>query len=183
MSGKDDPQTIATASIHEPVDFALRPEAEARAALAQALGLRGLRKLSFQGRISPENARDLVLEAALGATVVQECVVTGDPVTTRIDEEVTRRYLADLPEPTGDEVEMPEDETADPLPAHLDLAEVMAEALALALPPWPRAEGVEPVDNTVTEPGKAPMTEAELKPFAALKTLTEKRKTDDGEKG
>lgn len=183
MSGMDDPQTIATASVHEPVVFALRPEAEARAALARELGLRGLRKLSFQGRIFPENARDLALEAVLGATVVQDCVVTGDPVTTRIDEEVTRRYLADLPEPVGDEVEMPEDDTADPLPAHLNLSEVMAEALALALPPWPRADGVEPVDITVTEPGKSPMTDAELKPFAALKSLTEKPKTGGDENG
>ncbi len=183
MTDKVDGTTIATASVHEPVAFAYAPEAEERAALADGLDIRGVKKLRFEGRILPENARDLVLEATLGATVVQDCVVTGDPVTTRVDEPVVRRYLADLEEPTGDEVEMPEDETADPLPAQIDLAGVMAEALALALPPWPRAEGAEPVDITVTEPGKTPMTDDDAKPFAALKSLTQAPKNNDGEKG
>ncbi len=78
--------------------------------------------------------RDWRLEAKLGATVVQPCVVTAEPVTTRIDDPVTRRYLAQMPEPQGDEVEMPEDDSAEPLPDVLDLSAVMAEALALALP-------------------------------------------------
>ena len=78
---------------------------------------------------------------------------------------------------------MPEDETADPLPARLDLADVMAEALALALPAWPRAEGVAPVDLTVTEPGKTPMTDDEAKPFAALKSLARNANDTDGEMG
>lgn len=183
MSSDNDPHSIATGSVRDVVEFALKPDAEARAALAGYLGIRGIKKLTFIGRLRPLEKRDLVLEAVIGATVVQNCVVTGDPVTTRLDEPVERRYLAELPEPTGDEVEMPEDENADPLPATLELATVMAEALALALPPWPRADGVRPVDISVTEPGKAPMTDEDAKPFAGLKALAEKAANDGGKDG
>ncbi len=135
------------------------------------------------GHVQPLDQSDVSLEAMIGATVVQDCVVTGDPVTTRIDEPVERRYLADWRDPTGEEAEMPEDENADPLPATLVLAQVMAEALALALPPWPRAVGVSPVDISVTEPGKTPMTDEDAKPFAQLKALAEKAANDPGEQG
>ena len=41
----------------------------------------------------------------------------------------------------------------EPLPQALDLGEVMVEALALALPPYPRAPGVELGEVVATEPG------------------------------
>ena len=162
---------IKCQSVRERIRFSLEPDLDARADLAQTLGIRGLRKLKLVGHLSPHGARDLKLEARLGATVQQDCVATGSPVTTRIDEQVTRLYVHDLPVPEGDEVEMPADENADPLPTILDLEEVLAEALALALPPWPRAKGVEPVSVSVSEPGKSPMTDEETRPFAALKSL------------
>ena len=172
---------VRTAKVHEPINFELKPDAEARAALAAELDLVAVKKLTFAGQVRPSGARDLTLMAKLGATVVQNCVVTGDPVTTRIDEPVERQYVADFPEPELAETEMPEDENADALPDVLDLTEVMAEALALALPPWPRADGVEHVDISVTEPGKTPMTDEDAKPFAGLKNLTIPTGTEDGE--
>ena len=66
---------------------------------------------------------------------------------------------------------MPEDDEAEPLPAVLDLSEVMQEALALALPAFPRAEGVELGEAVYTEPGAEPMTEEKVKPFAGLAAL------------
>ena len=157
--------------IRDIVSFALEPDAPSRAAIASELGIVGLKKLRFTGTLAPSGRRDVTLEADLGATVVQECVVTGAPVTTRIEEEVTRRYLSDWIEPEGDEVEMPEDDSAEPLPAVIDVEAVMAEALALALPLFPRAEGVEPVEVSVAEPGQEPMTDEDAKPFAGLRAL------------
>ena len=155
--------------------FDLRPDAQARAALAEALGIDAIRKLSFAGRLVPEGRKDWRLEADLGATVVQPCVVTLAPVTTRIDEVVMRRYLAEMPElPSGSEVEMPEDDSADPLPDILDPGAVMAEALALALPAYPRAPDADLGEAVFTEPGKAPMTEADIRPFAGLAALKDK---------
>jgi uncharacterized metal-binding protein YceD (DUF177 family) len=167
-------RVLATAKITRAHPFVLTPGTEEREALAEDLDIRGIRKLTFRGEVTPSGGRDLTLEAELGATVVQDCVVTGEPVVTRIDTGVTRRYLADYAPPGGDEVEMPEDDSAEPLPAALDLYAVMTEALALELPLFPRAEGVDPVDLTVTEPGVAPMTDDDAKPFAGLKALRDK---------
>ena len=175
MTDHDTPTILRTQGITSPRAFDLAPDAVARAALAQDLGISAIRKLGFRGSVAPDGDDDLVLEAHLGATVVQPCVLTLDPVTTRIDETVTRRYLAHMPDlPEGDEIEMPEDDTAEPLPRTIDLLNVMAEALALALPAFPRADGVEPIDVSVTEPGKTPMTDDEAKPFAGLKSLRDR---------
>lgn len=154
--------------------FELLPDAAGREAVAAALGIRGVRKLRFTGALAPQGKADWRLTGELGATVVQDCVVTLEPVVTRIDEPVERLYMADWQEPQGDEVEMGEDTDSEPLPASLDLGQVMLEALALALPPYPRAEGVDPLEVSVTEPGKDAMTEEEARPFAGLKALRDK---------
>jgi uncharacterized metal-binding protein YceD (DUF177 family) len=89
---------------------------------------------------------------------------------------VARRYLAEMPEPEGDEVEMPEDDTAEPLPATLDLFAVLSEALALALPQYPRAEDAELGEAVFAAPGVAPMTDEEAKPLAGLAALRDRLK-------
>ncbi|SDO69203.1 Uncharacterized ACR, COG1399 [Lutimaribacter pacificus] len=163
-----------------PVTFELRPTPDENRAIADDLGLSGLRKLSFQGTLEPEGKRDWRLVAHLGATVTQPCVVTLAPVTTRIEEDVTRRYLAAMPGiPDEDEVEMPEDDSIEPLPDMLDLSVVMTEALALALPLYPRAEGAELEETVVTEPGKTPLRDEDTRPFSGLSALRDALKKDD----
>lgn len=167
----------------ETTAFEIVPDAQARRALAGALGLSDLRKLRLAGEISPEGARDWVLEATLGATVVQPCIVTLAPVTTRIDEPVVRRYT-DADEPAvapGEEVEMPEDDTREPLPEMLDLTEVLAEALALAVPQYPRIPGAEPGEMRAAPAGVRPLEDADMRPFAGLAALRDR--LEDGEEG
>jgi uncharacterized metal-binding protein YceD (DUF177 family) len=167
---------VADLPTSRPTAFDLRPDAGQMRAIAEDMGLSGLRKLSFKGSIRAEGRKDWVLEGMLGATVVQPCVVTLEPVTTRIDQPVRRLYLADpapiLPE--GEEVEMPEDDTAEPLGATIDPHAVMIEALVLALPEWPRADGAHLGSLTVTEAGQTPLTEEAMKPFAGLASLRDK---------
>ena len=164
---------LADLATRRATSFELVPTADERRAVAEALGIIGVKKLRFSGQLEPMGQTDWRLQAELGATVVQSCVVTLDPVTTRIDEPVMRNYLANLPEPEAAEAEMPEDDTNDPLPAVIDLAQVMIEALALALPLYPRAEGADLGDAVFTEPGAAPMTDDDAKPFAGLGALRE----------
>ena len=163
--------------------FVIEPDSAGRDAIVAELALRGLRKLRFEGALRPLGRTDWRLEARLGATAVQDCVVTLDPVTTRIDESVTRSYVAEMPEIEPGEVEMPEDDTVDPLPVTLDLAEVMIEALALALPAFPRAEGAELGSLVVTAPGLTPMTDEVARPFAGLGALKKalEKKDDKGD--
>ena len=155
--------------------FALVPDGTQMDAIARELSLDGLRKLRFEGQITSEGKSDWRLEARLGATVTQPCVVTLTPVTTRIEDSVTRRFLAQMPDdidPDGDdEIEMPEDETIDKLGSHIDLDAVMIEALALGLPMYPRSEGAHLNQAQFTEPGKAPTRDEDARPFAGLKAL------------
>lgn len=172
---------VADLGTAAPRTFAIEPDAGERARIAEELDLIALRKLHFEGRIVAEGARDWRLEAHLGATVVQACVVTLDPVTTRIDEAVVRRYLTDLPDPGPAEIEMPEDDTVEPLPREIDLGAVMIEALSLALPPFPRRPDAELGEVVVTEPGAAPLRDADLKPFAGLAGLKDRLTGDGGD--
>ncbi|SMY09636.1 YceD family protein [Flavimaricola marinus] len=160
--------------------FELTTTESQRQAVADVLGIVGVRKLTMKGTLIPLDRSDWRLEATLGATAVQECVVTLDPVTTRIDEKVLRVYRADLPPPEAGEIEMPEDDTEEGLPATLDLAAVMIEAVALALPAYPRKSDAEIGELVVTEPGKTPLTQSEMKPFAGLAALRAKM-SDEGD--
>jgi len=169
------PLRIADLGAQGPTAFLLEPDARTRASIAAELGIPALRKLRFAGEIRPLGKSDWHLTATLGATAVQDCVVSLQPVTTRIDEPVQRTYLANPPEvPEADEIEMPDDDTVEALPAVLDLGAVMIEALALALPDYPHAEGVTPVSASFTEPGAAPMSYEDAKPFAGLAALRDK---------
>ena len=163
--------------------FALQPDTEEMAAMARALGITDLRKMRFEGAVSPAGDRDWALSAQLGATVVQPCVVTLAPVTTRIEERVARRFVAHFEEPEGQEVEMPEDETLEPLPTSIDLYAIALEALSLALPAYPRAETAELDQTAFAAPGVRPMTDEDARPFAGLAGLKDQlaQKGEDGD--
>lgn len=166
-------QTLRFADLagRRPTEFALEPTAKDKETIAKELEVTAIKKLTFKGKVTPLDARDWELTAELGATVVQPCVVTLDPVTTRLDENIVRRYLAELPEIAGPEIEMPEDDSAEALPATIDLYEVLIESLALALPAFPRKDGAESGEIIAAAPGVRPMTDDDAKPFAALGAL------------
>ncbi len=171
---------VAELAARKPTRFTMALDEAALAALAADLGLLEVRKLTFKGELVPKGRHDWELTAKLGASVVQACIVTLAPVQTRIDEEVKRRYLADMPQIEADEVEMPEDDTVEALPQVIDAGAVMAEALALALPLYPRAPGADLGAVQGTPPGAEPIVEEKLRPFAGLADLLKQR--GEGEK-
>ena len=151
--------------------FALRPDTAALKTIAADLGLLGLRKLSFSGEVAAHGSADWRLTGALGATVIQPCSVTLEPVTTRIDVPVERLYLADYHDVEAPEIEMPEDDSIEPLRAWIEPEQVMIEALVLALPLYPRSEGAELGEQVYAAPGVQPMRDEDAKPFAGLADL------------
>lgn len=166
--------------------FELKPDATQ--ALMDRLEVLALRKARFAGRLAPEGKRGWRLEAQLGATVVQPCIVTLNPVTTRIEDKIVRRYVPNYDQIVGDATDsdgegmpMPEDDTIDPLPAIIDLMDVFEEALSLALPLYPRADGAELGDAKFAEKGVAPLEDKDLKPFAGLAGLKDKLENGDPE--
>jgi len=177
------PVRTSTLSTARGAEFDLRPDPAMMAALAGWLEISRLRKARFTGSIAAEHGGGWRLTGHLGATVVQPCTVTLEPVTTRIEEKVQRRYLPDYQDPASDaapddEIELPDDVDTEALGAVIDPGAVMAEALALALPLYPRAEGAGLDQTAFTEPGQDPMTDADARPFAALASLRDKLQRD-----
>lgn len=165
------PFRVATLSTRKPQRFDLRPDAATLRALAAYLDVTTISDLRFVGEIRPENRHDYTLDARLTARVLQPCGITLQPVATDIGETVSRRYLHDLPEPDSEDVEMLADDTVDPLPEVIDVGAVAAEALALALPPFPRAKGAALDRTSFAPPGALPLNDADLKPFAGLAAI------------
>jgi uncharacterized metal-binding protein YceD (DUF177 family) len=152
--------------------FAYVPDDDTAREIMAALDLSRLDKVRLAGTLTPAEAGGWDLTASLGATVTQPCVATLDPVRTRIDSEVLRRYRPDFHIPQdGGEMEMPDDDTAEPLPTTLDIGGLLLEELSLAIPAFPRAEDSDLGPRLFAEPGTTPMTDDDAKPFAVLGAL------------
>lgn len=158
----------------KPTRFDLRPDDAAREAIAAELGLIAVTSLSLRGEIRPVGKSDFLLDADLAADVTQPCVATLAPVPAAIREHVVRRYVADWREPTEEESEMPQDESFEPLGEQIDAGAALVEALALALPLYPRAPGAEFHELSVSPPGAEPLSPERTKPFAGLAALMKK---------
>ena len=153
-----------------------------RAGLAKRFGLIELK--SLKGTASMRHWRKLgvALEGRFEAEVVQACVVTLEPVPATLSEKFKVHFLpADMLEEQaggpGAEREIvidPEsDEPPEPFEAgHIDVGEMIAEQLALALDPYPRKAGV---DLDAIPAGEAEATnEAKPNPFAVLEKFKKK---------
>ncbi len=174
MTRSEIPQTrlrVAHLNPHQPTEFAIRPDAAGRETLAAELGLEGLPKLAFTGRIRAVDGDAWTVEGRLTARVTQPCVITLAPVSTDLNSEFRRVFSPHAATPEGDEVEMTDDEL-EPLGQFIDLAAIMAEELSLALPLYPRAEGAmldSPETDTPAEQGR--------KPFSGLADMLKDRKS------
>jgi hypothetical protein len=118
----------------------LEASAPERAALAQRFGIPAVGRLRAELLLTPEQDGAVLVTGRMEASVTQECVLTLDPVEQRIEERVALRLLpagrepADGPDDDADDIATAADGVA-------DLGEALAQQLALALDPYPRAEG------------------------------------------
>ena len=153
-----------------PVD--LSPDDEARARIAAALDLTAPPEVRLTGTITAAPNDAWLLEGRLTARVQQACVVMLAPVRTAIDEPVRRVYSPWASTPEGDEVEMSDDEI-EPLGPTIDAGAVLVEALALALPPYPRCDDAELPDAAVDPDGDG--DEGARRPFQGLADLLQRK--------
>lgn len=142
------------------------------AAVAETFGLLGVVELRVEARIARAGRDGWRLEGRLAASLTQACVVTLDPVAAEIDEPFHRRFEPGAKESDTEILVDPEaEDPPEPLGAGVDLGAVALETLALALDPYPRAEGVAFEPARAAPAGIDPLTDEEVKPFAALAAL------------
>lgn len=111
-------------------------------------------------------------EGRVTARAVQACVVTGEPMPAAIDAPVSVRFVEEVAAGAPDEEVELSAVDCDTLPiedGRIDVGELAAETLALALDPYPRSSGA---DAALREAGMS--GEAGVGPFAALQALKDK---------
>jgi uncharacterized metal-binding protein YceD (DUF177 family) len=145
---------------------AIDANAEERAALARRFGLIALDDLRAKLTLTPGRGDTVLVGGTLSAAVVQRCVVTLEPLPAVIEDEI-EAVFAD----GEDSHDVPEIEV-DPMAAEveplvggrIDLGELVAQHLSLALDPYPRSPDAPP------PPAEEPETPvARRNPFAVLK--------------
>ena len=148
--------------------------ARERAALARRFGLLGLDRFAATLRIGAADDRGLIrVDGHLSADATQACVITLEPAASRVEEDFcllfslkAGRAVAEA----GEVVVEPEGEgPPEPLGrAGIDLGEVVAQQLALALDPYPRAAGAAFAERIEEGTGPEPAAEG---PFTVLRSL------------
>ena len=166
------------------IDVLVIADPTERQALARRFDLLEVTSLRGHGRLERSGGRaELVLRGWLEADVVQACVRSLEPVPAAIRQPIRRRYLpavGDDPtraqgQPTAVvDLDDDDDEVEALTGRAIDLGEVFAEELGLALDPYPRAPGATTIEAELLGP-HVRVGEAESStPFAALRRLQEK---------
>ncbi|MDX2157965.1 MAG: DUF177 domain-containing protein [Hyphomicrobiaceae bacterium] len=141
-----------------------------RAGLAAALEILGIESLTLKARLRPRAGGRFMLEADLQADVTQACVVTLDPVATRVEGrlEIDFRPADTIEEQAEEELTGSALDEPDVEPIEngvIDLGRIVYEELASRLDPYPRAPGAE-LERTEAGPGADA-----AHPFARLAVL------------
>ena len=155
-------------SLHE-----IEANAEERQALAERFSLTALDSLCARIAVAPAAGGTLIrVSGRLEADLVQACVVTLEPLRSRISEAFDQLYS--LAEMVADDLEVevgPDDEDPpEPVgPEGIDIGELVAQQLAVTIDPYPRAEGASL--EALREAGLAGEAGTAEGPFAALASL------------
>jgi uncharacterized metal-binding protein YceD (DUF177 family) len=160
----------------EEVHRVLRPSTCERASIAEWLGAIAVEAFEANITLLRQGADLYRYEAHFAADIVQACVVTLEPVHSRLEEDFHRLYAvigSHVPRgrdrPTGGGVmSLSDEEGPEPIGSTaIDLAAPVLEELSLALPAYPRALGAR---FESPEKGESAVD----RPFAALETLRAK---------
>lgn len=139
------------------------------AALAERFGLPAIHTLKAELKISRWRGEGLKFKGHLKADIDQECVVSLE-VFQSVLEDRFESYFLPAGSTAGADAEMIEESDAEPFEnGIIDMGEVVAEAMALAIDPYPKKAGVTFADRLEPESE----AEASRNPFAGLSRLKE----------
>ena len=155
--------------------YKIEPTEQERKALAKRLQIVSVDKFCAEIALSAKKRGSVVtLQGSFEADVTQSCVVTLEPVKEHIAETFSLVYSEQTTE-DGLEIDVHYDDR-DPyepiIDGKIDIAEAACEHLALALNPFPRAEGAHFVD--IIEDDTTPAPTRVKGAFDALAALKKK---------
>lgn len=144
-----------------------------REALARRFGLIALDRLSASVKLARHAGDVIGISGRLVADVVQSCVVSLAPVPAHVETDFTVSYSAAASGRAAVELDPTADDGPEPLiDGEIDLGDTIAQELAIALDPYPRAPGaaVPPVAANPLD-GRTDRK----RPFSALEGLKKRR--------
>ena len=110
----------------------------------------------------------------LRASFVEHCVATLDPVASEIDEPVEAEYAPAAADGGEEVIDLNQPDPPEPLEGdRIELGELVAQHLSVALDPYPRKKGIEPLDWS--EPQRSEDGSDPDNPFSVLAPLHKKR--------
>ncbi len=157
-------------------DIAAEPEE--LAALAERMNLPAIRELKAHLELAPWKKGRIRVRGHFTAVIDQECVRTLDVFTSEVGESVDRIYIKPEFVTAGEMKESAEFDADAPdapdviVDDVIDIGELVAESLALALDPWPKKPGTTYVDyHSGEEREDEGRNDGSRSPFAALERL------------
>ncbi len=144
------------------------------AALAARLEIVAIKSLEAKLELNRLHSGDMVeVKGSFNAEITQECVVTLEPFEDKVSEEIVAYFAAPETIPSSEELNVEDDRSPEPYGPDrtIDLGELVAQHLSLALDPYPRKPGV------VFKLPKTMQEEvAQTHPFSVLVNLKDKKK-------
>jgi uncharacterized metal-binding protein YceD (DUF177 family) len=147
--------------------FELSADADTRAAVARIAGLRDLPRLQATFDVTRHGQGGLRVAGGVSATVGQSCVVTLEPLTNEIAEDIDLVFTPEAAAAKGQEADPQNaaaDETEPLIGGAVDLGALATEFLILGLDPYPRKPGA-----VFQAPADAKSDEGPFSALAALK--------------
>lgn len=130
---------LARLGVHEGI-YPISAKPEEREALARRFGLLSLDRLEAEIRLQRLAGGMVRVKGRLGGDVVQACVISLEPVASVLELDFTVLYgQAETGKSVVVDLETDETEPFDG--DAIDIGEAVAQQLALALDPYPRAPG------------------------------------------
>lgn len=163
------------------LELTLTPDSEVRHALADWIGASEISDMVADLTMRRAGKSDVKVSAGIRAHITQACVVSLEPVESRVDVTIKRRFSPRGEQPWFSEIEKPDAEPEilsvddDPPTWYdgltIDVGWFVSEELSLQVDPYPRKQGA------VFQSAKSEETEEkEASPFAVLANL---KKTED----
>jgi len=144
---------------------------EERAALAKRFDLLGIDRLEAVFSLKRAGGGVIHIQGEIEAAVTQACVVTLAPVPAKIAERFSADFAdEDRRRPAETDLDFEADDPPEPIRnGHIDLGELAAEQLSLALNPYPRAPGAAIPEEFSPDPDAQEEVERPVNPFSILK--------------
>ena len=143
-----------------------------RAALARRFGLLALDRLTAELAIAALERGAVRVTGRLQADVTQACALSLEPVPAQIDERFAALFGGPAPVAGIVDIELAEEDPPEPIEnGRIDIGELVAQHLALALDPYPRAPGAR-----LSAAGTEGLGNGGTHPFKALSELTGRQK-------